>query len=379
MLFILVYRSYNFFPFFSGLRIVIRLSSSFSIYVLCLLLFTYPIHATLSSYIITLPNQITISKDNHNHRYLKHIRSPTESSAFDEHRKQSIILMMKALEDEQRKYQKSKSTKYDPYSSMHITKDKDITGAEYTMNITSDVMFEAMITGTFQHILDGFTADLSLSAVRFLEEQFGADVYPDIIVSAPFIGTPMMYPMPNTNHSVNRRIIQESSISNEGIIDAVSATSWGLDRIDQLSLPLDGIYHRFFSDSPPSSSTTTPTNNHVDIYFIDSGLRQSHYEFQGRTITGQNFLPDQLETNYSDCAGHGSHVTGTATGNTIGIGRQANIVIVRVLSCDAAGALRYVLRGLDWTLSQIKETLTANPSQRIVINLSVATQRMTVL
>ncbi len=93
--------------------------------------------------------------------------------------------------------------------------------------------------------------------------------------------------------------------------------SWGLDRIDDRPLPLDGEFH--FSD-----------NGGVDIWIIDSGIRPTHNEFTGRIASRINLTSDG---NPDDCNGHGTHVAGTAAGTTYGVFRQADLHIVKVFSC----------------------------------------------
>ncbi len=118
--------------------------------------------------------------------------------------------------------------------------------------------------------------------------------------------------------------------------------NWGLDRIDQSALPLDGNYKY------PSYSTT-PT-----VYVVDSGIRATHSEFQtngvSRVLTGFSAFASPDNT-ADDCQGHGTHVAGIIGGNTTGVLKNANLVPVKVLNCSGAGDTSTLISGINWIIS----------------------------
>jgi subtilisin family serine protease len=170
---------------------------------------------------------------------------------------------------------------------------------------------------TFQVALHGFTATMSTQQAR----QLAANP------AVAFV---------EQNHYVHIAEVQSA------------VPSWGLDRIDQSDLPLDGSY----------SYTTTAAN--VNAYIIDTGIRFTHQTFGSRAHTG--FDAVTANGTAEDCHGHGTHVAGTVGGAEYGVAKAVELYAVRVLNCQGSGTTAQVVAGVDWVTQHAVAPAVANMS-----------------
>lgn len=163
--------------------------------------------------------------------------------------------------------------------------------------------------------------------------------------------------------STDPRVLSVSVQRQMSKLEPVSQTNatWGLDRIDQRALPLDAIYTYDFAGAG------------VTAYIIDTGIRYSHHEFEGRASLGFDvFASDPTDPilgydGTGDCDGHGTHVSGTVGGKTWGVAKQVKLVGVRVLNCAGYGSDADVIAGMDWVAKNATLPAVANMSLGDVI------------
>ncbi len=134
-------------------------------------------------------------------------------------------------------------------------------------------------------------------------------------------------------------------ISPNGVVTLNSAT-WGLDRVDQRDMPLDGSF------------TAPNDGSGVTAYIIDTGIYTDHNEFGGRATWGVNFADDRNE----DCDGHGTHVAGTVGGKEYGVAKNVDLVAVKVFDCSGFGSGISVINAMEWVMNYAKKPATVNLS-----------------
>jgi aqualysin 1 len=116
-----------------------------------------------------------------------------------------------------------------------------------------------------------------------------------------------------------------------------SPPSWGLDRIDQHSVPLDANY------------TYQNDGAGVTVYIIDTGIRFDHQEFGSRASSEWDFVENDADA--SDGHGHGTHVAGIVGGNTVGVAKNVTLKAVRVLDANGCGSVSGLIAGIDRVIS----------------------------
>jgi cerevisin len=121
-----------------------------------------------------------------------------------------------------------------------------------------------------------------------------------------------------------------------------SGAPWGLQRVSSEAgasgNPQGQDFTYTFSDESLGAG--------VDIYVVDTGVRDTHAVFTGRAEQGFTATGSPV-----DGDGHGTHCAGTAAGAKFGVAQGANIIAVKVLGDDGSGSSSDTIRGMDWVIT----------------------------
>ncbi|OMP87246.1 Subtilisin-like serine protease pepC [Diplodia seriata] len=92
-------------------------------------------------------------------------------------------------------------------------------------------------------------------------------------------------------------------------------------------------------------AVTSTYNN--SFFKVDTGIRTTHTQFGSRATVGWSAFSSNTDDN-----GHGTHVSGTSAGNTVGVASNANLIGVKVLDSSGSGTSSGLIGGLDYVASQ---------------------------
>jgi len=182
-------------------------------------------------------------------------------------------------------------------------------------NVTKSVY---LINPTGTKRFRGFAADLTVEQVQVL--QLSQDL--------AYI---------EEDHYVSVSPIQEN-------VTAPLAVDWGINRVDQRCLPLNGVADPCAAANPPADCTGTDAT----AWVVDTGIRTTHTEFGGRATFSVNYAAGSYEPYNGDCNGHGTHVAGSIGGATYGVAKRIQLNAVRVLNCQGSGTNQNVLDGYNY-------------------------------
>jgi hypothetical protein len=127
--------------------------------------------------------------------------------------------------------------------------------------------------------------------------------------------------------------------------DQPSLNMWGLDRIDSRH-GLDGVY-----------GGPVDGGEDVHIYILDTGIRVTHVEFNGRAIptieslgTGVKECQNGMFGCADDKHGHGTHCAGIVGGRTSGVAKAATIHSVKILDDEGMSSLQQIIQAVNWVM-----------------------------
>lgn len=132
------------------------------------------------------------------------------------------------------------------------------------------------------------------------------------------------------------------------------APSWGLDRINSLTLAYDNLYSWGYSGAG------------IVAYVIDSGINPTADLPASRIRGSRNFVTGESRTD--DCAQHGTYVAEVLGGGTYGVAKDVMFASYRVLNCQNTWVSEAdIAAAIDAMIA----THAAQPNELAVANLSL--------
>lgn len=156
------------------------------------------------------------------------------------------------------------------------------------------------------------------------------------------------------------KFIEQDSVVHANGFDVENGAPWGLARIshrDPLNL---GSFNKYLYDDKGGEGVTS--------YIIDTGVLDTHNEFEGRA----KLIADIPNDGALDGNGHGTHCSGTIGSKTYGVAKKVTIRGVKVLGANGSGTMSDVVKGVEVAAKDhIQRTKDGKNSKGASANMSL--------
>ncbi|KAG5926865.1 hypothetical protein E4U53_002967 [Claviceps sorghi] len=140
------------------------------------------------------------------------------------------------------------------------------------------------------------------------------------------------------NHPDVEYIEKDAIFTINGFVEQTGAP-WGLNRVSHHL----GKGSNYVYDDSAGEGTCS--------YIIDTGVDDSHPDFEGRA----HFLRSFVEGQNADGHGHGTHVAGTIGSRSYGVAKRTRLLGVKVLSDEGSGSGSDIIAGMDFAVQDSRQ------------------------
>lgn len=136
--------------------------------------------------------------------------------------------------------------------------------------------------------------------------------------------------------------------------------TWGISRLS--ARKNDGVLSSYVHDATGG--------NGVTAYVVDTGVKISDADFEGRAVYGEAVAFPHVPV---DLHGHGSHVAGTIGSKTWGVAKLVDIVAVGVMGPLGTGLTSDIIKGLEFVVKDHQEKIASKKKgfKGSTVNMSI--------